>query len=39
MNLIGAGINYYSSEEETRKQNSLSISDFGGLNLAVQFMF
>lgn len=35
MNLIGAGINYYSSEE----QNSLSISDFGGLNLAVQFMF
>ncbi|WP_375559999.1 hypothetical protein ACE193_20115 [Bernardetia sp. OM2101] len=41
MNLLGAGINYSSRKEEdvsNVKQTSFFTSDFGGLNLALQFM-
>jgi len=38
MNLVGAVLNYNSRTETDLKQNWFSISDFGGLNLALQFM-
>lgn len=39
MNLVGAGINYESYKRPDLKQNSFSLSNIGGLNLALQFMF
>lgn len=39
MNLVGAGINYYSDKGTFLKQSSFSLSNYGGLNLGLQFMF
>jgi len=39
MNLVGAGINYTYQKQTMLKQNSFSLSNVGGLNLALQFMF
>lgn len=39
MNLVGAGINYTTYKSPSVKQNSFSLSNVGGLNLALQFMF
>ena len=39
MNLVGAGINYTYQNQTMLKQNSFSLSNVGGLNLALQFMF
>ncbi|WP_338763621.1 hypothetical protein WAF17_20085 [Bernardetia sp. ABR2-2B] len=38
MNLIGTGINYYSSKDESRKDSSFYISNLGNINFGVQFM-
>ncbi|AFM05115.1 hypothetical protein Fleli_2762 [Bernardetia litoralis DSM 6794] len=39
MNLVGAGINYSYRKQSMLQNNSFSLSNFGGLNLALQFMF
>jgi hypothetical protein len=39
MNLVGAGINYSYRKQSVLKQNSFSLSNVGGLNLGLQFMF
>jgi hypothetical protein len=39
MNLVGAGINYSYQKQTILQQNSFSLSNVGGLNLALQFMF
>lgn len=39
MNLVGAGLNYTYQNQTVLKQNSFSLSNSGGLNLALQFMF
>lgn len=39
MNLAGAGLNYHSIKTPLSKQNSFSLANSGGWNLALQFMF
>ncbi|WP_338767212.1 hypothetical protein WAF17_05375 [Bernardetia sp. ABR2-2B] len=39
MNLIGTGINYYSTREANRKDNSLNTYSIASPNLGIQFMF
>lgn len=39
INLVGAGLNYTYQNQTVLKQNSFSLSNVGGLNLGLQFMF
>ena len=39
MNIVGAGLNYSYQKQTNLRQNSFSLSNYGGLNLGIQFMF